>query len=70
MITIKHEGDTWKVLGEGATRDGKIFCQLASTTRGRQQKNGWYPLQICDWVDTQTILSAAMQKEEAQRAAG
>lgn len=67
-IIIKYDGDTWRLLGEGACRDGKVYCQLASTTRGRMQRNGWNPLQICDWIDQQVILSAAIQGEEAQRA--
>lgn len=68
MLTIKHDGDTWRLLGQGALRDGKVFCHLASTTRGRQQRNGWMPLQITDWLDQQVILSCAIQSEEAQRA--
>jgi len=48
MITIKHDGDTWNILSEGATRDGKTYCHLASTTRFRQQRNGANPVQICD----------------------
>jgi hypothetical protein len=51
MQIINHDGDTWKVLGTGRTReDGMTYCHLASTTRGRMQKNGWYPIQMCDWV--------------------
>ncbi len=69
MIVIQHDNDTWRLLSEGATRDGKVYCHLASTTRGRQQRNGWYPLQIADWIDQQVILSAAIQGEEAQRKA-
>lgn len=67
-ITIKHDGDTWKILSEGATKDGKTYCHLASTTRGKQQKNGWLPVQIADWIDHAAILSAAIQEEERQRA--
>jgi hypothetical protein len=48
--TITHGGDTWRVLSEGATVLGQTFCHLASTTRGRQQSNGWMPLQINDWI--------------------
>lgn len=68
MITIQHDGDTWTIQAEGASRDGKVYCHLASTTRGRQQRNGWVPMQIADWIDHQVILSAAMQSEEAHRA--
>lgn len=67
MITIQHDGDTWNILGEGATRDGKTYCHLASTTRGRQQRNGWMPLQLGDWIDHAVILAAAQRGEEAQR---
>lgn len=66
-IQINHDGDTWEIIGEGASRDGKVFCHLKSTTRGRQQRNGWMPAQICDWIDQNVILSAAMQQEEKQR---
>lgn len=67
-ITIKHDDDTWLILAEGATRDGKTYCHLSSTTRSRQQKNGAVPVQMGDWIDQDAILSAAMQSEEAQRA--
>lgn len=66
-ITINHDGDTWKIVAEGATRDGKTYCHLASTTRFRQQKNGKCPVQIADWIEHERILSAAMQEEEKQR---
>lgn len=67
-ILINHNGDTWRILSEGATRDGKIYCHLASTTRFRQQKNGAIPVQMGDWIDSAVILSCAMQEEEKQRA--
>lgn len=52
MKQIKHDGDTWNILGEGVTReDGKTFCHLASATRFIKQKNGDRPVQVCDWVD-------------------
>jgi len=66
-ITIKHDGDTWVIVGEGAARDGKVYCHLASTTRGKQQRNGWRPIQIADWIDQVVILSAAIQQEERAR---
>lgn len=68
-LIIQHEGDTWRVLGQGASRDGAVYCHLASTTRGRQQGNGWVPLQMGDWIAHEVLLSARMQQEEAQRAA-
>jgi hypothetical protein len=55
---IVHIGDVWKVIGVGAQRDGNTYCLMASTHRGRQQKNGWCPVQINDWVDT-AVLKAA-----------
>jgi hypothetical protein len=68
-IIIEHEGDTWKIIGEGALRDGKVYCHLASTTRERQQRNGRVPVQIAAWIDQQVILSFAIQGEEARRKA-
>lgn len=50
--TIQHDGDTWRILSTGAQReDGKVFAHLASTTRGTQQKNGFVPFQINDYID-------------------
>lgn len=69
LPTIQHDGDTWHILGTGATRDGKVYCNLNSTTRGRQQKNGWCPIGMCDWIDEKAVLSAFMQHEERQRQA-
>ncbi len=49
---IKHDGETWRVVSLGRVReDGKIFAHLASTTRGFHQKNGFNPVQICDWIE-------------------
>lgn len=67
QITINHDGDTWRILSKGATRDGKTYCHLASTTRFQQQKNGKVPVQMGDWIDHDAILSASMQNEEDQR---
>lgn len=49
--TLTHDGDTWRVLSVGAFRNGKVYCHLASTTRGTQQRNGFIPMQIADWID-------------------
>lgn len=54
-LAIVHLGEVWRVIGVGAQRDGNTFCHLANTTRGKQQKNGWMPAQICDWVDTAVL---------------
>lgn len=56
--TIVHMGEVWKVIGVGAQRDGNTFCHLANKHRGRQQKNGWVPAQINDWVDTEVLKAA------------
>lgn len=55
-IKIEHDGDTWEIVAEGATRDGKTYCHLASTTRFLQQKNGKSPVQIADWIENGRIL--------------
>lgn len=68
-LTIQHDGDTWRIVGQGSLRGGKVFCHLASTTRLRKQRNGSNPVQISDWIDQSVILSAAIQREEAARAA-
>lgn len=45
---IHHDGDTWNLLGTGATReDGKTYCHLASTTRTHRGR----PIQIADWIE-------------------
>lgn len=62
MNTIEHDGDIWKILSIGVTReDGKTFCHLASTTRSRQQRNGSNPVQICDWIDAAVIEALPAQ---------
>ena len=58
-LIIFHDDDKWVVIGVGAQRDGSTFCHLASATRGRQQKNGWVPVQINDWVSTEVLEAAA-----------
>jgi hypothetical protein len=55
---IVHMGDTWRVIGIGAKRNGNTFCHLASTHRGNKQKNGWMPAQINDWVDNAVLQEA------------
>ena len=53
--TIKHDGDTWRIVQVGAVRDGKAYVHLASTTRFRQQRNGKCPVQVCDWIDVDKL---------------
>jgi hypothetical protein len=55
---IVHDGAFWKVVGVGAERDGATFCHLLNLHRGRQQRNGWNPVQINDWVET-SVLNAS-----------
>lgn len=55
MQQIEHDGDTWKIVGVGTVRDGKTLVHLASTTRGRHQKNGFYPVQMMDWIDSSLL---------------
>lgn len=55
---IVHIGDTWKILTTGARTENNIYCHLASTHKGKQQKNGWVPQQICDWVDAAVVKAA------------
>lgn len=55
---IVHIGDTWKILTTGARTENNIYCHLASTHKGKQQKNGWMPQQICDWVDAAVVKAA------------
>lgn len=70
---IALDGDTWRIAGVGATReDGKTYYHLVSETRGRQQKNGWSPLQIADWIDLSEfvlvdgVLSAGASADEEE----
>lgn len=49
------DGDTWRVVGIGASREGKTFVHLASMTRIRQQKNGFCPIQMGEWVDSDLV---------------
>lgn len=51
-MTIEVDGDTWKILSLGVTReDGKTIAHLASTTRFRQQNNGKVPVQRLEWMN-------------------
>lgn len=59
LPVVEHDGDRWRVLATGTTRpDGYTYCHLASTTRGRQQRNGWCPVQICDWIAADVLKAA------------
>lgn len=60
-LVIEHEGDTWRVIGQGATRPGQRYCHLASTTRGRQQRNGTVWVQVADWIDDEILAQATAE---------
>lgn len=49
--TITHNGDTWRVLSVGAFLNDKVLCHLASVTKGTQQRNGFMPFQMTEWID-------------------
>ena len=68
-LTIPHDGDVWRIIGQGAMRDGKVYCHLASTTKGVQQRNGWNPIQVSDWINADLLLSYIIQREELMRKA-
>jgi len=53
-----YAGETWRIVGIGAERNGSTYCHLANLTRGRQQKNGWMPIQVGDWIDSAVIARA------------
>jgi hypothetical protein len=49
------DGKGYRVLSLGSRRinaagNVELYAHLASVTKGRQQRNGWNPEQICDWV--------------------
>jgi hypothetical protein len=47
---ISFDGDTYKVINVGFIENGSVYCHLASTTRGRAQRNGWIAAQHCGWI--------------------
>ena len=55
---IVHMGEVWFVLNVGTQTEKNTFCHLANVSRGKQQKNGWNPIQINDWIDTSVLLAA------------
>lgn len=59
---VAHDGDTWRVLSKGATReDGFVYCHLASLTRSQPQRNGDNPIQCGDWIDPRMIAEVSEQ---------
>ena len=60
------DNDTWRVIGIGnADADGFTFFHFASTTRFRQQRNGYIPVQICDWMHPDMLQACAASSEAA-----
>lgn len=62
QTTVSIDGETWRILGIGATKtddEGRelVLCHLASTTRFRQQRNGANPIQMCDWVPSKEVFA-------------
>lgn len=57
MKQIEHDGELWNVWAEGRVDEQKdlTFCHLAHTTKGREQRNGFVPLQIADWVPSHLL---------------
>jgi hypothetical protein len=51
-------GEVWKVIAIGTQTDNNTFCHLANLYRGKQQKNGFNPVQINDWIDTEVLKAA------------
>lgn len=58
---ITYKGEQWKVIGVGITNpdNGKVYLHLAHTTKGAAQRNGFRPLQACDWVDIKGATAKA-----------
>lgn len=65
-LLLSLDGDTWKLLGTGAKREGATYCHLASITRFREQRNGRVPVQIGEWVDDH-LLEEAQTRDRAQQ---
>lgn len=50
-MKIRIDGDVWVIWGLGVERDGKeTYAHLASTTRGKHQRNGWVPMQVQRYI--------------------
>lgn len=55
--TLSYAGDTWTIVGVGTVTDDAAYLNLNSQTRGRQQRNGWMPVGIVDWIKLETIFA-------------
>ena len=56
--TLVYAGEVWRIVGIGAERKGVTYCHLANLVRGRQQRNGWMPVQVGDWIDSAVVANA------------
>jgi hypothetical protein len=60
------DNDTWRVIGIGVTdADGFTAFHLASTTRFRQQRNGFIPVQRLEWLHQDMLQACAVSSEAA-----
>ncbi len=64
---LSLNGDTWKLLGTGAKREGTTYCHLASTTRFREQRNGRVPIQMGEWVPDHLLDELQTRDRAPQR---
>ena len=48
---IEVRGEKWKVDALGTRHQGKVYAHLVHTTKGRQVRSGWYPVQAAEWID-------------------
>jgi len=49
-MTIRMNGDTWKIWNMGISKNGCTWCHIGSLTTSRNQRNGIVPLQRQTWV--------------------
>jgi hypothetical protein len=50
---VTYQGEAWNVVSLGVTNDdGRTYAHLSHPTRGRLQKNGFVPEQVCDWIES------------------
>lgn len=49
-MKVRKNGDVWRIVGIGVSKEDKTFCHLASTTRFVKQRNGSRSIQMQDWV--------------------
>ena len=54
----RSHGRSLESIAIGTQTDNNTFCHLANLYRGKQQKNGFNPVQINDWIDTEVLKAA------------